>query len=168
MENLRANLKRYNSEGGNDVLNGMLFEIYFDNNGDFRQGRFKTYHIDKIFSLRKLPEFQSSFNFIQEALSQHRDSLYYIPSSADNMIDIDILARPDVDPDSGKKYELIESIVVGSKNITDGIKNVVGYRTSFEHLKSTIANYIAAPERILSINCGVQINDFRFIEETDN
>lgn len=165
MANLRVNLTPYNSNGCNDVLNGILFEIYFDNNGDFRQGKFKTYHLDEIFSLRAIPEFQPSFKFIQDALSEYSDQLYYIPSSDNVTIDVDILARKSVSQDSSKSFELIESIVVGDKNITDEIMKRVGFRSSYEHLKSTIATYLTAPENLLNINCGVQINNFRFIEK---
>ncbi|EKO3608540.1 caspase family protein [Vibrio metschnikovii] len=165
MANLRANLKPYHSDGCNDVLNGMLFEIYFDNNGDFRQGKFKTYHLEEILSLRQIPEFQPSFNFIQEALSEYRDQLCYIPSSDNTSIDVDILARSEVSQGSDKSFELIESIVVGDKDITGEIEKMAGFRTSFEHLKSTIATYLTAPENLLNINCGVQINNFRFVEK---
>jgi len=163
MENLIMNLKPYSSEGINDVLNGMLFEIYFDNNGDFRQGKFKTYNLEEVFALRKRQEFQSSFKFIQDALSEYSEQLYFIPTADDITIDVDILARSDDSQEFEEKFEAIESIVVGDKNITAEVEKVCGYRTSFDHLKAVIAEILTAPESIININSNIEITNFKFL-----
>ena len=162
MRNLVMNLKRFTSDGINDVLNGMLFEIYFDNNGDFRQATFKVYHLEEIFSLRKRLEFQSSFEFLKNALSEYKEQLYFIPSKDDVTIDIDILARFNNSEESEDKFGVIESIVIGDKNITEDIKKICGRRTSMEYLKSTIAKFLIAPKSVININSNIDISNFDF------
>ncbi|MUK51489.1 caspase family protein [Aliivibrio fischeri] len=162
MKDLASNLRAYNSGGKNDVLNGILFEMYFDNNGDFRQGKFKKHHLDEVFSLRKLPEYEASFNFIKEALSEYRESLFYIPEKDDHTIDVDVLANAHLASESNEAYETIESIIVDGKDITEGIKNMRGFRTSSEALKQIITEYLTAPESLVNINSNVAIQKFKF------
>ena len=47
----------------NHVLNGILFEIYFNSEGKFRQKNFKSGLIDKIFELEENKRFVNSFKF---------------------------------------------------------------------------------------------------------
>lgn len=162
MENLASNLRVYNVGGKNDVLNGILFEIYFDNNGDFRQGKFKKHHLDEVFALRKLPEFEQSFSFIKEALSEHRESLFYIPENDDHTIDVDVLAHHHPATGDSEPYETIESIIVDGKDITEDIKNMRGFRTSVEAFKQIIADFLTAPESLVNINSNVTIQKFKF------
>ena len=46
-------------DGENHILNGILFEIYFDSKGHFRQENFKCGLIDEIFNLQEKKQFKS-------------------------------------------------------------------------------------------------------------
>jgi len=68
IKNLDSNLKKYSDKEENHILNGILYEIYFDSNGDFRRDNLKTYNIDDIFKLRHFPAYLKSFEFIKKVL----------------------------------------------------------------------------------------------------
>lgn len=63
------------------VLNGILFEIYFDSRGSVRKLS-KSSMIDAVFMIEESEMFQSSFRFIRQALTPYLKNLFYIPSSA--------------------------------------------------------------------------------------
>ncbi|TDW97122.1 caspase family protein [Dinghuibacter silviterrae] len=79
-EKLGPWLKNYTNNGQNHMLNGMLFEIYFNSKGQFRQENFKIGFITEIFALRSDPAFGDAFTFIVDQLQPFRDYLYYLPS----------------------------------------------------------------------------------------
>lgn len=89
---LQNNLKGYSIEGENHLLNGILFEIYFDSYGEFRREKFKTPFFDAIMGLRNNPAFEKSFGFISALLEPYRDILYWIPSKNAPVLDIDVVA----------------------------------------------------------------------------
>lgn len=168
MENLNANLRPYSIEGQNDVLNGILFEIYFDNNGDFRRGKFKNYHLEDVFKLKDDPFFESSFMFINEALAPYKDELYYIPSKESSIIDVDILANQVSSNDllgNEIKVEIIDSITVNGNDITDSIKLMCGYQSSFTYLKDIVCDYLVAPASMVNFNSNINIGKFIFNDD---
>ncbi len=168
MENLSSNLKPYSLDGNNDLLNGILFEIYFDNNGDFRRGKFKNYHLEEVFKLKDDPFFESSFVFINEALAPYKDELYFIPSKESSIIDVDILANQVTLNDflgKDKKAENIESITVNGNDITESIKLMCGYQSTFAYLKDIISDYLVAPVSEINFNSNITINKFTFTDD---
>lgn len=80
IKSLNAWLTKYTANGENHVLNGMLYEIYFNSNGEFRKTRFKSQYLDDIYKLESNQSYTASFKFIQGELSPYRDTLLYIPS----------------------------------------------------------------------------------------
>jgi hypothetical protein len=70
------------------VLNGILYEIYFDSHDRYRQKR-KTERLSDVFALETLPAFTRSFEFIRQALMQYKKYLFYVPGSArDVLVDV--------------------------------------------------------------------------------
>lgn len=51
MKEIHSNISKYTHEGENHVLNGILFEIYFNSHADFRKDKTKKHHFDKIIAL---------------------------------------------------------------------------------------------------------------------
>ncbi|CAA0155120.1 Peptidase C14 [Tenacibaculum maritimum] len=80
IKNLNSWLQSSIIDGENHILNGILFEIYFDSKGHFRQENFKCYLIDDIFYLQGNDQYKSSFEFINRQLQPFADFLFYIPS----------------------------------------------------------------------------------------
>ena len=78
-------------DGDNHVLNGILFEIYFDSHGEFREGGLKRHYFDEVMALSRLPEYTKSFSFIRTVLSPYRGKIIcFIPEEGDGKIDVDI------------------------------------------------------------------------------
>jgi hypothetical protein len=49
------------------LLDGMLFEIFFDSKAELRES-IKANMFDDVFELQKVPQFKDSFDFIGDAL----------------------------------------------------------------------------------------------------
>ena len=92
MENIATNILKYNVNGENHVLNGILFEIYFNAQGEFRKEKTKKHYFSEVIILRKSPVFEKSFEFIRHLLIETRYPLIYIPKKEDEIFDIDIVA----------------------------------------------------------------------------
>lgn len=165
LENLNENLKRFNVNEENHVLNGILFEIYFDNNGDFRKDNFKKHSVEKIFDLRHVPQFKKSFEFIGNALSPFRQEIFYIPSIIDSIIDVDILATSlKMKNWVGEmvEYQIIESIYVFSKDITLPISRLCQSGTNSLHLKEMLSKYLTAPIELIHLNENIELKRLGF------
>lgn len=170
IDDLADNLDRYNIDGENHILNGILYEIYFDNNGDFRKGKFKKNCIEKIFPLRHHSQFEKSFEFIGKALAPYRNDLYYIPSKIDTAIDVDIFARQDKTtdfPEKENECQVIESIHVLGKNITNAINILSRQGRDSLYLKTVLTDFLVAPQELINLNENIQIKKLYFPETTE-
>lgn len=99
----------------NHVLNGILYEIYFNSEGKFRRTNFKSGLIDKIFELEENKKFAKSFVFIHNQLEPFRDFLFYLPSTSPVTLPVDILLKEVEDEDSmggNIKTKYLESIKI--------------------------------------------------------
>jgi len=165
-ENLGNNLSKYNKDEENHVLNGILFEIYFDSKGDFRN-ELKKHDFDRVFSLRKNPIYAKSFDFIREVLQSYKERLYYIPTIQDEPIDIDISAEEKNKQTSfgEETIQIIHKVNVENKDITkvfsrsctDGI-NELG-------VKSCLSNFLTAPQDLIQIHSNVSLQKIAFAKE---
>lgn len=168
-EDLRGNLNRFNIGGENHVLNGMLFEIYFDSNGDFRHGNFKKHELDKIFALRALPAFARSFEFIQTVLQPYREELFYLPGSND-IIDVDVLATSKTSKGFNgveTAYQIVESIKIGASDLMDGMRQYDLSGTNEQNLKQTLSHYLAAPKDLVHIINNIPLKKIFLVTPTE-
>ncbi|MBE9598684.1 caspase family protein [Pedobacter sp. MC2016-24] len=72
----------------NHVLNGILFEMYFNNQGRFRQTNFKNNFLDEIYLLEDDIEYASAFNMIGQHLKPFKNYIFYKPGSPTVPIEI--------------------------------------------------------------------------------
>lgn len=79
--------------GENHLLNGILFEIYFDSNGQFRGTNLKTDNLIWMTKLMESKKFDKSFEFINQILTPFSNLLLFIPSHNLQNIDIDIKGK---------------------------------------------------------------------------
>lgn len=61
------------------VLNGMLYEIYFNSSGTLRN-KYKNTFYQKIFELSKIERYQLSFEFINNELEKIGNAIFIIPT----------------------------------------------------------------------------------------
>lgn len=166
VDDIESNLSKYSkSDGNNHVLNGMLFEIYFDSYGEFRKGNFKLSYFEKIIALRKNKKFDSSFKFIQGALQPFREHLYYIPSHENNIVDIDVLATSEIVKDLSNRentYEVISKINISTDDITHQLYSYGLYGGNIHTLKLALATFLVTPIELIHINPNIPINKIDF------
>ncbi len=60
------------------ILDGMLFEIFFNPKGELRES-IKSRYFDDVFELQRYPEVKESFDFISQALTSARGNFYALP-----------------------------------------------------------------------------------------
>ena len=165
-ENLGNNLSKYNKDEENHVLNGILFEIYFDNKGDFRN-ELKRHNFDRVFSLRKNPIFAKSFGFIEEVLQPYKEQLYYIPTIHDEPIDIDISAEEKNNSTvfGEEAIQIIHKVNVENKDITKAFSRSCTYGINELGVKSCLSNFLTAPQDLIQIHSNVLLQKIAFAKE---
>lgn len=166
-EHLSHNLKFYLVAGENHLLNGILFEIYFNSKGEFRNDQIKMQCFEAVMGLRKNPSFTKSFEFITALLAPHQTKrLMWIPTSDDTPIDVDVLVTTENRTGwSGEteQVDVINSVKAMGSEIIDGIRNVEGQ--SAERLKAAIASYFVVPESLVQVNSNRTIQKIGFVHQ---
>lgn len=165
-ENLGNNLSKYNKDDENHVLNGVLFEIYFDSKGDFRN-ELKRHDFDRVFSLRKNPIFAKSFGFIEGVLQPYKEQLYYIPTIHDEPIDIDISAEEKNDSSvfGEETIQIIHKVNAENKDITKAFSRSCTNGINELGVKSCLSNFLTAPQDLIQIHSNVLLQRIAFAKE---
>ncbi|MFC2604118.1 MAG: caspase domain-containing protein [Bacteroidota bacterium] len=164
-EDFGNNLSKYNTDGENHVLNGILFEIYFDSKGDFRNEQ-KKHNFNRVFSLRKNPIFAKSFDFIRDVLHPYKEQLFYIPTIQDEPIDIDITAEESNQTPFGKgTIQIIHKVNVGDKDITKQFSRRCTGGINELGVKSCLSNFLTAPQDLIQIHSNVSLQKIAFAQE---
>jgi hypothetical protein len=161
------NIGRYTHGGENHLLNGILFEIYFNKNGEFRAEHFKAQCFDKVMPLRKIPGLASSFSFIGQLLLPYQDIRpFWIPVAADDKMDVDVLAAIQNQKDwmgNDEQYDVISAIKIQSTDITDQIRSYDISGQNALGLKNAISQYLTAPSDLIHVNSNIPIRRIGFL-----
>lgn len=165
-EKIEHNLLKYNEEGINHVLNGILFEIYFDSRGDFRH-ELKRQNFERIFSLRKNPRYTASFDFINTVLQPYKEQLFYIPNIQDQTIDIDIVAENQIIKTSKgeETIQIISKVLVADKDITKPLSRICPYGINNLGMNSCMSEYFTAPVESVKIHSNIPLQKITFAKE---
>ncbi|MBR5352662.1 MAG: caspase family protein [Bacteroidales bacterium] len=100
-------LEKYSIGGENHLLNGILFEIYFNKDGRFRYKNFKSTFLNVLIMHTNIESLKSSFAFIHELLQGFSPFLIFIPSPEPTTVTINVkLAK-----------EMVNSIWTGQKEM---------------------------------------------------
>jgi hypothetical protein len=175
MESINANIARYNSDGENHLLNGILFEIYFNSYAEFRKDKTKTYYFKELISLRKIESLKKSFDFIRNLIESTGYQLIYFPKAQDEFLDIDVVASPDTTTNNfgdDVTYQVISNINYNGIDITKKIAyyNLTGRNE--QRLKHVLHEFFVAPEELIQINSNIVLDKIAFIksitEEVDD
>lgn len=171
MKGLVDRLKPYREETGeNHLLNGILFEIYFNPQADFRKEKTKMYYFDEIISLRKNEDFNNSFDFIRNLLISTQYLLVYIPQAQDEIMDVDIVAnnqKVSNDFNVESEYQLINKITCNGVDITKDISKYNVYGKNESGLKEILANYLSAPMSLVQINPTVDLKRVAIVRQVE-
>ena len=83
-------LSQFTQDGGNHLLNGILFEIYFNSQGLFRYHGFKTMFLDQLLDYSSNDNLKCAFGFIEQSLKNFSHQLMFVPSINNSMVDINV------------------------------------------------------------------------------
>jgi hypothetical protein len=96
LTDLRRQLAKIPPGQATDVLNGMLYEVYFDCRGEFRQDKLKSDRLGDLFAMQSVQRYGESVAFIRRALAPYRDSLVVMPSTRPEIVNVRVkVARKD-------------------------------------------------------------------------
>lgn len=151
-----ANLRKYTWQGENHVLNGILYEMYFDKSNQFRDSVKGINLLDNIASFLAYPEFKNARKFIQISLSEYKDRLYYIPGSSERCIVTVKLSSSYMNMFDENVWN-INSILIKGKEIQDSIP--FNREIDSIELRSYIQQAIATPLLYLQIRYSENINE---------
>jgi len=137
-------------EKAKNILDGMLFEVFFNKNGEIRDD-FKMSRFNDLFALNRILEFAASFEFISEVLINYQNRFYVIPGKS-RAVSVDVVSSF---VETGE--QLISEIHFEGFNILrkvdDGSKeDWGGYPIKYEKLLQTISTEMAIPLLQLTVN----------------
>lgn len=162
-ENLNRSLLDFQINSENHILNGILFEMYYDSKGEFRFNNFKGNYREEIFKLRDNPAFNQSFDFINGILIQQDYSVLFLPNSQTINIEIKCSQKTTNDGFGDRIVQVIESIIFNGNDIKKEISKyyIDGYNEN--GLKTVLAKYLNAPVESIRINSNFELRYIRFI-----
>lgn len=171
-DNLSENIKKYSQDGINHLLNGILYEIYFNSYGEFRSGNFKINMLETIMVLRKDPLLENSFEFISKILEPFKeDQLFWLPTKSDDIIDVDVTASQIKNKDFLDRpvtFDEISQIMVGTKSILKEIRRYGIFEQDEKALQKSVAHLLAAPEELVKINSNIHLQNIIFRSRQKN
>ena len=161
MHSLSVNLRKYLTEAGeNHVLNGILFEIYFDSHGEFREAGIKRQSFEEVMALRKSPEYAKSFSFIRTVINPYRDGIMYMIPEDDAKQDIDLTVHEEITKNfigEDVIYSVISRASVNGKDITERVSRK--YERSGRDLNEAIALVTKAPIDAVAIHPNIELQN---------
>jgi len=165
MNEIQNNIGKYTINNENHVLNGILFEIYFNSHADFRKDKTKKHHFDKIIALRKIPEFKNSFIFIRQILESTQFPLIYIPKEEDEYIDIEIVAVNEKTLNYiGQEviYQVISNITFNGFDLTKEVAKFHTLGIKENGMIEVISGYFSAPKELVKLHCAIKLEKIAF------
>jgi hypothetical protein len=143
LRHLSAYLSEWDIEAAFHLLNGILYEIYFDHQNILRREK-RTDFFEEIFALEDASEFKRSFDFIASALIPVVKQVPYVPRATGTLSVNVSLNRPNAPP-------LLRSVHIGADLLISGVPRQPGRgqvrdisRTDFE---AEILQLLPAPRR---------------------
>jgi hypothetical protein len=154
LENLQDMLSSLDKSISFHVLNGILFEIYFDSRGGWRS-RPKSSMIDDVFRIEDSEMFLDSFLFVQQALTPYMKNLFYIPSSARG-ISVDVSCA-----NYEQDMKVVDAVFFEGDNVLyddagegyfDPSQDDFLRKTSREEIRSSLSEALVVPSYRLKVN----------------
>jgi hypothetical protein len=144
--------ERIEAKRRKSILDGMLFEIFFDSEGQ-RRLKPKTQNFEEVFRLQNFPDLASSFEFLISCLRPYAEHYYVIPGT-NSEVGIDVIAAPS--PLKGDDY-FVSEIWFGSMNILhqENDLNPIFFsrdrKLNLEDFKEFLSTEMIVPKRLLAI-----------------
>lgn len=162
MEDLDRYLQSWSDGEENHVLNGILFEMYFNSEGRFRGERLKTGCLDQVCKLEENQKYKPSFDFIHKQLTPFRDNLYYIPSSNPQSVPVEYTIAEEEVMVLGKsrKRTVLKQVMVKGKLIYEYNGNDMELMLDTinkDDFPEHISRFLSIPARRLNIITNAEV-----------
>lgn len=149
----------------NHVLNGILFEVFFNSEGKFRRERLKSSMITEICKLESNRLYRKSFEFIEKLLLPFKQFVFYIPSPHPKSLSIEALfeSKSYDDDLEGEKtvYRLSSLQVKGQEILGIDKENTWCSSTSMGiyEFKQKLSNELCVPMNRIHLTSNVSIDE---------
>ena len=162
LDDLRAELAKLPADAAAHLLNGMLFEVYFNKTGEFRGHEIKGKHLDKLLKLQTVKKFTPSIAFIRKALQPYRSHLPFLPSPDPETVEVELTVKKS-DPPLVKSLSLRGCELLSQSDEDDGFISDV-WKLSFvkftaARLKERLSTAWNIPPGQLTIKCNPKMDD---------
>ncbi|WP_417430081.1 caspase family protein [Halpernia sp.] len=164
-QNLKFSIQKYQDGKENHVLNGILFEMYFDSKAEFRFAKTKSIYKENLFSLIDNAAFKLSFDFISKLLQLQEYELIFIPNSSPKVFNVEVIAVNKVNTDAtfgNSTFQKIEKIIYNNTDITKEIQAFHIYGKNENALKKELANFFCATVDQIKVNSTVELEKISF------
>lgn len=141
----------YQTEKRKALLDGMLFEVFFDSTGQVRRTP-KDDELDRLFDLQKHEALKSSFDFIAKVLTLAGADLYVLPGKEHEL-------AVDVSVSKNNEEFYVEAVYVEGLNVLGidgggwdfGNGEVMYNQIDAERLNTALSLQLIVPPRLLKI-----------------
>jgi hypothetical protein len=161
LSNLREELARIPADAAAHLLNGMLFEVYFDKAGEFRVDNLKGRCLAKLLKLQTVRKFESSISFIRRALQPYKAHLPFLPSTTPEVVMFDLTVKSSDPP-------LVKSLTLKGQELLIRVKDEHNFHNylwklsfvkfTIRQLKEQLAEAWSIPLEQLEINSSQKID----------
>jgi len=159
-DNLVGFLNSYSeNDRENHLLNGMLFELYFNNSGQFRFASENTFASNVLLELRGNGLFAKSFAYLNNVLKPFSNDIIYYPIDGTNQGTISLDFVPADEQYWGGKRTVIKEIHLNAKNVTDNITAATGTSIESPDRFKQALTALNIPISLISLNSPIELND---------
>lgn len=143
----------FNKEKRTAILDGILFEIFFDSEGKLRSD-FKMLYFNAVMRLQRYEDYADSFEFISDILYQYQNRFYIIPGKLRD-VTVDVLTT-----ENSNKEFIINGIYYDGFNIlkaTDSAEDdedgdIYRYPINVSQLEELISSEMVIPLDRITFN----------------
>ncbi len=133
------------------LLDGMLFEIFFDSTGNLRPAIKKGY-FNEVFDLQKHKELKKSFQFIEDSLTAAGAEFKVVPGSGrEAIVTVKLEKTKNGGRVDGIFLERLDMLRLPENEWDDLEKISPLSRTTVERFNSQLSEKLAVPERLLTV-----------------
>lgn len=150
LKHLSARLGALPATEANAMFGGMLFEVYFDNEGALRRGNFKVTYLDDLVRITQTDRYGAAIRFINERLAPHREAIAEFPNNL-TRLPVIVDAEQVVPEGNLRGYWQLHNLLLGGRSVvkpgdnfeTDGVRE--------NDLRELLGQKYGLPPRFLDV-----------------
>lgn len=163
MSDLSRSISIFEIDNKNHVLNGIIYETYFNSYGSFRQDNLKDCYLKELYSLLDDDNYEQSIKFLSQILMPFRDYVFYIPDVNISGVSIDLQFDKTEKPEElilkSMTYEGNEILIKQDDHVAWSIPDEDSFREmNYQQLEDLILKSTYIPKTKLTLNSNLKIN----------